>query len=102
MRVRIDEFVNDADQAALKIKSTILPPVWRREQINSRRGDNSLTFIKHAEAIWTLAASLFSLSIRNVFICIRKPHQYGSYVACINSVSERRRKPSIVHWGVIR
>jgi hypothetical protein len=94
--------VNDADQAALKIKSTILPPVWRRGQINSRRGDNSLTFIKHAEAIWTLAASLFRPSIRNVFICIRKPHQYGSYVACINSVSERRRKPRIVHWGVIR
>jgi hypothetical protein len=79
--VRIDELVNDADQAALKIKSTILP---------------------HAEAIWTLAASLFRPSIRNVFICIRKPHQYGSYVACINSVSERRRKPRIVHWGVIR
>jgi hypothetical protein len=37
-----------------------------------------------------------------VFICIRKPHQYGSYVACINSVSERRHKPRIVHWGVIR
>jgi hypothetical protein len=100
--VRIDELVNDADQAALKIKSTILPPVWRRGQINSRRGDNSLTFIEHAEAIWTLAASLFRPSIRNVFICIRKPHQYGSYVACINSVSERRRKPRIVHWGVIR